>query len=252
MSRKPRGLLVGRRPHGLHGLHRRLHGLHGLHGLPALPRFLSLLGVVLVAACGGTQKHPPAKATTPANNAPSLRPGGSSKLVQYLLKEGEGGFTLFSVAVDQPTVTDWMKSSQSTAADGRRVTSEGFRDALQQETATQTGGTGLNFVLELGSAAAARQEQAVQLEEDIAEQGRVHVSRFTVAGIPGSQGIAASEGTKGSAANLLFTVGRCVILVGSGGRDPHYRAAVIAGGRALYRRTASATGPCTSGGLLQV
>jgi len=107
-------------------------------------------------------------------------------------------------------------------------------------------------VLELGSAAAARHEQAIQLEEDIAEQGNVRVSRFTVSGIPRSQGISASQGTKGSAANVLFTVGRCVILVGSGGVDPRYKADVAAGARALYQRTASAPGPCASGGLLQV
>jgi len=159
---------------------------------------------------------------------------------------------VFSVAVDQPTVTDWMKSSHSTPADARRVSQEGFRDALQQETATATGGTGLNFVLELGSAAAATAEQAVELREDIAEQGRVRVSRFTVTGVPGSEGISASAGTKGSAANVLFTVGRCLLLVGSGGVDPRYRTDVIAGTRALYRRTATAPGPCRSGGLLRV
>lgn len=213
-----------------------------------------LLGLGLglsLAACGGSQKHPAAKATTPAT-PPALRPGGTSKLVQYLLKDGEGGFTPFSVAVDQPTVTDWMKSSQSTPADARRVVQEGFRDALQQQTATATGGSGLDFVLELGSATAARHEEAVELTEDIAEQGHVRVSRFTVAGIPRSEGISASEGKKGSAANVLFTVGRCLILVGNGGVDPRYRTDVIAGARALYRRTAHAAGPCTAGGLLQV
>jgi len=217
-----------------------------------LPGFLGLVGIPL-AACGASQRHP---TTTPPRTAPattpSLRPGGSSKLTQYLLKEGEGGFAVFSVAVDQPTVTDWMKSSRSTAADGRRVVLEGFRDALQQETATATGGTGLDFVLELRSASAARHEEAVELREDIAEQGHVPVSRFTVSGVPGSEGISASEGKKGSAANVLFTVGRCLLLVGSGGVDPRYRADVIAGAQALYRRTAAAPGPCTSDGLLQV
>lgn len=227
-----------------------------LPGLVGLAGLLGLLGIPLAAcggggAAGGAQQHPPAKTTTPTT-PPALRPGGSSKLVQYLLKEGEGGFTLFSVAVDQPTVSDWMKSSQSTPADARRVVQEGFHDALQQQTATPTGGTGLDFVLELGSAAAARHEEAVELREDITEQGRVRVSRFSVAGIPASKGISASEGKKGSAANVLFTVGRCLILVGSGGLDPRYRADVIAGAKALYLRTARAPGPCTTGRVLGV
>jgi len=145
-----------------------------------------------------------------------------------------------------------MKSSQSTRADVRRVAREGFRDALQQQTATPTGGTGLNFVLELGSAPAARHEEIVELGEDTAEQGHVGVTRFTVAGIPRSAGISASAGKQGSAANVLFTVGRCLLLVGSGGVDPNYRKDVIAGARALYRRTAAAPGSCRSGGLLRV
>jgi len=219
--------------------------------LPGLPGLLGLLPL-LVTACGATPKHPAPRPTATTTTTPSLRPGGSSKLAQYLLKQGEGGFTVFSVAVDQPTVSDWMKSSQSTPADARRVVQEGFHDALQQETATSTGGTGLDFVLELGSPAAARQEEAVELREDIAEQGRVRVSRFTVAGIPGSAGISASKGPNGSAANVLFTVGRCLLLVGSGGVDPRYRTDVIAGAKALYRRSATAPGPCRSDGLLRV
>jgi len=145
-----------------------------------------------------------------------------------------------------------MKSSQSTPADARRVVREGFHDALQQETATSTGGTGLDFVLELGSPAAARQEEATELREDIAEQGHVGVSRFKVAGIPRSEGISASRGKEGSAANVLFTVGRCLLLVGTGGVDPRYRADVIAGAKALYLRTARAPGPCSSEGVLRV
>jgi hypothetical protein len=145
-----------------------------------------------------------------------------------------------------------MTVSKSTSIDGQRVTSEGFVGALEQATATSTGGTGLDFVLELGSAAAARAEETAELAEDVIEQGHVHVTHFTVAGIPRSEGIAAAAGKRGSAANVLFTVGRCLLLVGNGEVDGRYRAYVDSGALAVYRRTISAGGACTPAGPSQV
>jgi hypothetical protein len=202
-----------------------------------------------LSACGAGRKPspptaPPKTATTPKTV--------KSPLDAYLLREGEGGFAVFSVAVVQPTIASWVKVSRSTAADGRRVHGEGFRGALEQATATSTGGTGLDFVLELSSAAAARREQAVELKEDVAEQGHYGVTRFTVPGVPGSQGIAATGGKRGSAANVLFTEGRCLLLVGNDEVDAKYRQYVVAGTLALYRRTVASPGACMPVGPAEV
>lgn len=199
-----------------------------------------------LAACGaGSSKHTTSTtARTPTSATAGLAP--------YLLKEGEGGFEVFSTPVPQPTVADWLAVSKSTSIDAQRVTSEGFAGALQQATATSSGGTGLDFVLELGSAASARAEESAELAEDVIEQGHVHVTHFTLAGIPRSEGIAAAAGKRGSAANVLFTVGRCLLLVGNGEVDARYRTYVEAGALALYRRTIAAGGPCTPAGPAQV
>jgi hypothetical protein len=199
-----------------------------------------------LAACGGSSKH--STATHPATTPTAA----SSPLAPYLLRNGDGGFEVFGTPVDQPTVAQWVAVSQSTAADGRRVSSEGFRGALEQDTATTSGGSGLDFVLELGSAAAATDEQAVQLREDIAAQGHVHVTRFSVPGIPGSTGIAAFGGKQGSAANVLFTEGRCLLLVGDGEAGSNYKAQVLTGAQAIYRRGTASSGPCAKANQLKL
>jgi hypothetical protein len=206
---------------------------------------VAVLALVL-AGCGGGSKAG-SSSTGPTTPAP-----GSTRLAQYLLQEGEGGFDVFSTPIVQANVATWVAVSKSTAIDGQRVTGEGFAGALQQATATSTGGTGLDFVLQLGSATAARSEQAAELAEDVIEQGHVHVTHFTVPGIPGSEGIAAAAGKRGSAANVLFTEGRCVLLVGNGEVGSRYKAHVIAGALALYRRTISSGGVCTPTGPAQV
>lgn len=205
---------------------------------------LALALALGLAACGGGSKHSTSTPTTPTAAAAPLTP--------YLLKEGEGGFEVFSTPLPQPTVADWLTVSKSTSIDGQRVKAEGFKAALQQATATSTGGTGLDFVLEVGSAAAARAEETAELKEDVIEQGHVHVTHFTVAGIPRSEGIAAAAGKRGSAANVLFTVGRCLLLVGNGEVGSRYKAHVVSGAQALYRRTIDAGGACTPAGPAQV
>lgn len=199
-----------------------------------------------LAACGGGSKH--STATHPATTPTAA----SSPLAPYLLRNGDGGFEVFGTPIDQPTVAEWVKVSSSTSADGQRVRGEGFVDALEQDTATTTGGSGLDFVLELGSPAAARREQAVQLAEDIAAQGRVRVTRFSVPGIPGSVGIAAFGGRQGSAANALFTEGRCVLLVGDGEAGANYKSQVISGAQAIYQRGTASSGPCGAADQLKL
>ncbi len=56
-----------------------------------------------------------------------------------------------------------------------RGRSDGSREASQENTATTSGGGGLDYVLELGWPAAAQREQAVQLRTDITEPGLLHI-----------------------------------------------------------------------------
>jgi hypothetical protein len=208
-----------------------------------------VIAAVGLAACGSSKTKSPPSTPAKAATTPKIV---TSPLDAYLLREGEGGFAVFSVPVVQPTIASWVKVSRSTAADGRRVQADGFRGALEQATATSTGGTGLDFVLELSTPAAARSEQAVELKEDIAEQGHYGVTRFTVAGIPKSEGIAATGGKRGSAANVLFTEGRCLLLVGNDEVDAKYKQYVVSGALALYRRTVTTPGACRPVGPAEV
>jgi len=140
------------------------------------------------------------------------------------------------------TTASWDKGEAGEAADTRRLNEEGFRAALTVHT-TGSNKAGLSDVLELGTPSAAEHEVAARFHQFVAEEHPS--SQFTVATIPDSHGYEASGNGKVDA-NVLFSEGSCVLLVGDqvpSGMDP--KPALIAGALNVYGRTARSNGVCT-------
>ena len=111
----------------------------------------------------------------------------------------------------------------------------------------QTGSTqaaqGVSWATELGSASAAAREKAAELQEFTNGPGAAGATRFTVAGIPGAEGWTVPD----QVANVLFTEGRCLMLVGdqlTSGADN--KPPVVAAVRAVWARTHGKPGACAT------
>jgi hypothetical protein len=106
-------------------------------------------------------------------------------------------------------------------------------------------------VMRLGSAAGAQTVAVAQLKGFRSATDGTKVTTFSVAGVPGARGFSYSGGgAPGSASNVLFIEGSCVLLVGDGDMSNGLpvkttRAYAIAGVKAVYHRTAHAHGACT-------
>jgi hypothetical protein len=144
------------------------------------------------------------------------------------------------------TARSWLagggEKGRRLTTDAARLNGEGFVAALVQHmtyvAAPSTGG-GLSLVLELGSRKSAHAELTVQLRQDIAGLGRgAMIRRFAVPGVPTARGFTVViSGMPGSAANALFTEGRCLLLVGDAIPTGNPAPPVKAGVKAIYRRT---------------
>jgi len=138
------------------------------------------------------------------------------------------------------TVAQWASGGNGQGQDPgdvQRLTREGFREAMSVNTAGV--GPGLSWVIELSSAGAATHEQAAELAESI--NGASGVKRFTVSGIPNADGFTFYPG---AASNVLFTEGRCVMLVGAAAGSAS-KPAVTAGVRAIWARTHNKPSVCS-------
>jgi uncharacterized membrane protein YtjA (UPF0391 family) len=92
---------------------------------------------------------------------------------------------------------------------------KGFQEGVQELLPSRQG-EALSLALVFGSARVAKQELKASISEGVKAQGKATIKRFTVAAIPGSFGFSAFEaGHSGGAANVLFSTGRCFLLVGN-------------------------------------
>jgi hypothetical protein len=198
---------------------------------------MALVIVVLVAGCGSSSKT-----VSSTSSAPLAEPAASASLAPYLVRAGEEtGYSLEGTPVSASSAAAWDKGEAGEAAETRRLTEEGFRAALTVHT-TGSNRAGVSFVLELRTPSAAQHEVAARFKQIVAEQHPS--SRFTIATIPGSHGFKASGSGKVDA-NVLFSEGSCVLLVGDqvpSGMDPN--PPVIAGALKVYGRTAHSNGVC--------
>lgn len=168
-------------------------------------------------------------------------------LQSYLVRRGEQtGFAPHGRPSAYRTARAFLASGGEKGSrlnkDAARLSGDGFTHAVVEQTtylAAPANGGGLSWVIELGSPGSARSEQRVLLHQDTAGQGkRAMIHRFGVAGVPGATGWTVKLQTlSGTAANVLFTEGRCLLLVGDAVPHGDPAAPARAGTKAIYRRT---------------
>jgi hypothetical protein len=168
----------------------------------------------------------------------------ATPLDRFIARAGEEpGFVPQGQPQTVSTARAWVAGEprRQRKADTARLRREGFVRAVSQQmtyTRSPNNGGGLSFVVELGSASAARAEQRVQLRQTIAAQGKATISRYTIPGIPGAQGFTATlSGQPGGASNALFTEGRCLLLVGDSVPSGNIGGPVRMAVSAIFRRT---------------
>jgi hypothetical protein len=102
-------------------------------------------------------------------------------------------------------------------AEVARLTREGFKELLAEYLDDAQGrGNGLSFVMQLGSAASARAELAVEVRNAKA-QGQA-TETFRIGAIPGAVGFGADQGNPGNymgGENIVFTDGPFLYLAGN-------------------------------------
>ena len=168
-------------------------------------------------------------------------------LEKFTARPGEEtGFTPRGKPHVFQTARAWLVSGGEKGStlntDAGRLTREGFVVAVVQHMAYQlapNNGGGISLVVELGTAKAAKAERLVQLNQDIAGEGHsATIRRFNVSGVPSARGFTVVlPGMPGSAANAVFTEGRCVLLVGDLIPNGDPKPPVQAGVEAIDHRT---------------
>lgn len=122
------------------------------------------------------------------------------------------------------------------ASDRARLRREGFRGGLSEYLERHSiPQSGVSWVAQFGSAAAARSELTLTLREST---GGGPFSTFAVAGVPGARAWRVAGNFVGE--NVLFTDGPFLYLVGQGWSpgepNPPTRAGLVAAVQRLYRR----------------
>jgi hypothetical protein len=162
-----------------------------------------------------------------------------------LIKQGEfAGFRPESRTHSFKTAKAWVVAgphppAAQTSAEIARLHREGFVAVLTEFLDRGSArGSGLSWVMQLGSAASARAELKVELSENKAASGG-SFSAFSVPVIPGARGYRVSGGGV-VGENIFFADGPFLYLVGqgwsSGDKNPPTRAGLITAVTTLYQR----------------
>lgn len=162
-----------------------------------------------------------------------------------LLEQGDfAGFRPESTKHSFKTAKAWVASGPhptvaQTSAEIARLRREGFVAVLSEFLDRGSArGSGVSWVMQLGSAASARAELKVDLTENKAASGG-SFSAFSVPAIAGARGYRVSGGGSGGE-NIFFADGPFLYLVGQGwssaDKNPPTRAGLITAAMTLYRR----------------
>jgi hypothetical protein len=163
-------------------------------------------------------------------------------LSAYLVQgHEETGMHPTGKAVTDRTPAKWTADgTPHAAAEDKRLAQEVFSEVISVQTASDSGDQGVSWAMVLGSASAAAREEAAELKTFTSgSSAPMKATRFKVAGVAGAEGWA----FPGIAANVLFTEGHCLLLVGdelSGSVKPP----VIAATQAIWARTHRKPGAC--------
>lgn len=155
---------------------------------------------VTCAACGSGSQSSTSRASTT-----------KLPLSAYLVRgQEETGLPPTGRATRYLAATEWTSDIPNGAADAKRLAQEGFREVESVQTGSAKG-QGISWAMELGSASAAAREKAAELQEFAYGPQAPGATRFPVAGVPGAEG----WGQPDADANILFTEGRCLMLIGA-------------------------------------
>jgi hypothetical protein len=196
-----------------------------------------------LAGCGSSHtsaSHSSGTTTAPASTPPSAPRAG---LEPYLIQGNEEtGYAVQRPTEHYKTAAGYAASEQD-PEDAQRLSRAGFQQALVENTG---GGNGLSYVLQFATVSDATREQSFEFQTDSASQGGLPF-RFSVSGVPATDGFGARPVEGQGDANALFREGRCLLLVGdmSAPHPKSYEAAVVAGVQAIYARTVAHHGACS-------
>ena len=158
----------------------------------------------------------------------------------YLVRaHEETGMQRTGPATADRTPAQWTSDGVPDAADeNERLAKEGFREVISVSTSD-----GISWAMQLGSASAAAREEAAELKEFASgPQAPATTTRFTIPGITSADGWVFPNAD----ANVLFTQGRCLMLVGDDLTTSDNQLPVVAAARAIWTRTHGKPGPCAT------
>ncbi|HEX4009510.1 MAG TPA: hypothetical protein VHX62_05865 [Solirubrobacteraceae bacterium] len=140
------------------------------------------------------------------------------------------------------TPAQWTSDGvPNAAAEDTRLHQEGFREVVSVQTGS-THGQGISWVMQLGSASAASRELTAELHEfAYGPDAPTTTTRFIVPGVPSAKGWV----FPGSDANVLFTEGPCLLLVGDALPGGDQRP-VVAATHTVWARTHGKPGACAT------
>jgi hypothetical protein len=212
-----------------------------------LPRGSGLLltlvlstGAVMVVACGGSGKSTTTKSASATSAAARTPAAAKLPLSAYLVRGNEEtGMQPTGRATVYRTAAQWTSNGvPNAAAEDKRLAQEGFREVTSVQT-----GQGVSWAMELGSASAATREKAAELQAFAYGPGApTTTTRFTVPGVPSAEGWVFPYAD----ANVLFTEGRCLMLVGDDLTTSDNKLPVVAATDAIWARTHGKPGACTT------
>jgi len=191
-------------------------------------------GAVLCAACGSSHSS--------TSSTSSSTQSGTAKLPlsAYLVRaHEETGMQRTSPATADQTPAQWTADgTPDAAAENARLAKEGFREVISVQTSQ-----GVSWAMQLGSASAAAREEAAELKEfSSGAQAAPNTTRFTIPGVPSAEGWVFPNAD----ANVLFTEGRCLMLVGDDLTTSDNKLPVVAAAHAIWTRTQGKPGPCAT------
>lgn len=188
-------------------------------------------GAVVCAACGSSHSTTSSSTQSGTANLP---------LSAYLVRaHEETGMQRTGPATADLTATQWTANgAPDAAAENTRLAKEGFRQVISVQTSQ-----GVSWAMQLGSSSAAAREEAAELKEFASgPQASPGTKRFTIPGVPGAEGWVFPNAD----ANVLFTEGRCLMLVGDDLTTSDNKLPVVAAAHAIWTRTHGKPGPCAT------
>jgi hypothetical protein len=193
-------------------------------------------GAVVWAACGSSHRCSLSRASSSSTQS------GAAKLTlsAYLVKgDEETGMKPSGSPTVNRTAAQWTANGVPNAdATNKRLTGEGFREVISVPTTE-----GVSWAMELGSASAAVHEQASELKAySSGAQAPPDTTHFTIPGIASAEGWVFPDAD----ANVLFTEGRCLMLVGDDLTTSDNKLPVVAAAHAIWTRTHGKPGPCAT------